>query len=138
MANFATKCEVPQWRLDVNTHKLPLPDLIKMDTQGSEHHIAGGTETITAAQVLMIETWLYREYGPSTPLLDEIIESVGSLGFRLSDFGDTYRNEDGRLWLSMQYSRNTGRDSHKALTCLLCFVCRSFFGAPIEISERAQ
>jgi hypothetical protein len=99
-ANFATKCEVPQWRLDdyVNRHKLPAPDLIKMDTQGSEHLIiAGGTETVAAAQVLMIETWLSPEYGPSTPLLQEIMESVRSLGFRLLDFGDTYRGEGGQI-----------------------------------------
>jgi FkbM family methyltransferase len=98
---FVDRVEVPQWRLDdyVDANKLRLPDLIKMDTQASEHLIfAGGRRTIAAAQVLMIETWLYPEYGPSTPLLTDIITLASSLGFILFKFGDEFRHADGRLY----------------------------------------
>jgi Methyltransferase FkbM domain len=98
---FSDRAEVPQWRLDdyVAAKHLPLPDLVKIDTQACEHLVlAGGRRTIAAAQVLMIETWLYREYGPSTPLLTDIIALASSLGFILFKLGDEFRHEDGRLY----------------------------------------
>jgi len=100
-SQFSARGEVPQWRLDdyVYANKLRLPDLVKMDTQASEQLIfAGGSRTIGVAQALMIETWLYQEYGPSTPLLAEIVDLAASLGFILFRFGDEYRDSLGRIF----------------------------------------
>jgi hypothetical protein len=73
--------------------------LVKIDTQASEHLILSrGRRTIAAAQVLMIETWLYWEYGPSTPLLTNIITVASSLGFILFKFGEEFHDDDGRLY----------------------------------------
>ena len=46
----------------------------------------------------MIETWLYREYGPSTLLLTNIITVASSLGFILFKFGEEFHDDDGRLY----------------------------------------
>jgi len=91
---------VSQWRLDdyVSKHRLPMPDLVKIDTQASEHLILeGGRETISKASVLLIETWLNRAYGPETPLLNEIIDLVDPMSFALFDFGGCYRDPQGKM-----------------------------------------
>jgi FkbM family methyltransferase len=75
----------------VAEQKLPTPQIIKMDTQGYELAIVnGGRETVKEADILILETWLYRGYGAATPLLHEIMAAVGELGFVLTDFGDIY------------------------------------------------
>jgi FkbM family methyltransferase len=83
----------PVRKLDdyVAEQKLPLPQIIKMDTQGFEVAIVeGGQATVKAADILVLETWLYRGYGVTTPLLHELMDRVGALGFVLVDFGDIY------------------------------------------------
>jgi FkbM family methyltransferase len=83
----------PVHRLDdfVAEQQLALPQIIKMDTQGYELAIVnGGRETVKKADILIIETWLYRGYGVTTPLLHEIMDVVGELGFVLTDLGDIY------------------------------------------------
>jgi FkbM family methyltransferase len=80
-------------RLDdyASEKKLPSPQIIKMDTQGFEVAIVeGGQSTVKAADILVLETWLYRGYGETTPLLHELMDRVGELGFVLVDFGDIY------------------------------------------------
>jgi hypothetical protein len=92
--------EVPKWRLDdfVQANELPDPDFVKMDTQASEHLIiTGGLQTIAKASVLLIETWLYRSYGPQCPLLGEIIDLVTPIGFVLFEFAGDYREPKGTL-----------------------------------------
>jgi len=69
-----------------------------MDTQASEHLIlAGGKQTVSAADILIVETWLYRSYGAQTPLLTEIIELPTEMGFVVHDYGDHWRDADGKL-----------------------------------------
>ena len=68
------KMPVPVRRLDDYSAELGLPraDLIKIDTQGFELNILAGAErTCRQAKALVLETWLYRSYGPKTPLLSE-------------------------------------------------------------------
>lgn len=70
---------------------LPAPNIVKMDTQGFELAILnGGNETLKKADILLLETWTYRGYGESTPLLHELMGPVAQLGFKLTDFGDIY------------------------------------------------
>jgi FkbM family methyltransferase len=87
------KTPVPVRRLDDYVAELGLPpaDLIKMDTQGFELKILqGGESACRGAKVLMIETWLYRAYGPKTPLLGEIIEWLAPREFTMVTIGDAY------------------------------------------------
>jgi FkbM family methyltransferase len=87
-------------RLDdfVAEQKLPTPKIVKMDTQGYELAIVnGGRETVKKADILILETWLYRGYGAATPLLHELMAAVGELGFVLTDFGDIYWGTGHRL-----------------------------------------
>jgi FkbM family methyltransferase len=91
---------VPVQRLDdfLADGRCRQPQLIKMDVQGGEAQvIAGGPKTIAAADVLLIETWLRRGYGRSTPLLHEIMDLVKPLGFVLVELGDFYRQPDQEL-----------------------------------------
>ena len=97
---IADRITVPMRRLDdyVAERGLPPPDIIKMDTQGTEGEIIdGGRSTIGSASVVQIESWLTRGYGPRTPLLHEIVEKMEGMGFILADFGDIYYHPDHRL-----------------------------------------
>lgn len=97
---FGAATSVISYRLDdyVSQNGLPLPSLIKMDTQGTEDLILeGARETIKSANSLIIETWLYRGYGPKTPLLSEITSFLEPLGFSIFGFGGEYRDPLGRL-----------------------------------------
>ena len=83
----------PVRRLDdyAREKMLPKPQIVKMDTQGFEVAIVeGGSETIKSADILLLETWLYRGYGATTPLLHELMDKVDALGFVLVDFGDIF------------------------------------------------
>ena len=60
---------------------LPLPDLIKMDTQGSELDIlAGGIKALSYARIVMTETPVLR-YNKGAPRFQDYIDAFGQLGF---------------------------------------------------------
>ena len=68
--------DVPKYRLDayIEHKRLPLPDVMKLDCQGAEEVILeGAVDCLRTADVVLLETWLTREYGPRTPLLTEIV-----------------------------------------------------------------
>ena len=97
LANTRT-LKVPMHRLDdyVAARKLEPPDLIKLDTQGSEMEIfAGASKALRSAKVIFIECWLSRQYGPNTPLFLEIANHLFAAGFDLFAIGDEYRGGDG-------------------------------------------
>jgi FkbM family methyltransferase len=97
---FPTIVEVETAPLDkfVEEHRLPMPQLIKIDTQGSELRILeSGEHTLEQAEVLIIEAWLERGYGPATPLLHELVDWLARRNFLVIDFASEYRNEKGRL-----------------------------------------
>jgi FkbM family methyltransferase len=80
-------------------HHLPVPELIKIDTQGAELRILeGGQRTIERAEVLIVEAWLSRAYGPTTPLLHELVGWMERWGFLVQDFAAEFRNENGFLF----------------------------------------
>jgi FkbM family methyltransferase len=84
---------VESWRLDdyAKASNLALPNMLKMDVQGTELEILkGGTETIRSADVVLIESWFYRGYGQRTALIGELIEYLEPLGFVLTDLGGQY------------------------------------------------
>jgi FkbM family methyltransferase len=88
-----SRVRVDAWRLDdyVAARGLALPNLVKMDVQGTELEILkGGSETIRGAEVVLIESWFYRGYGPRTALIGELIEYLEPLGLILIDLGGRY------------------------------------------------
>ncbi|MFN5515075.1 MAG: FkbM family methyltransferase [Cyanobacteriota bacterium] len=92
--------EVPMLTLDsaVEKFNLPQPQVIKIDTQGSELAILkGATKILPQVDILFLECWLCRSYGPETPLLTEIADWLLQYNFRLWDIGDPYRNEQAIL-----------------------------------------
>ncbi|AIE75321.1 FkbM family methyltransferase [Synechocystis sp. CS-94] len=95
-----TPVSVPMLTLDSALVKLnlPQPQVIKIDTQGNELSILqGATQTLTRVDVLFLECWLYRGYGPATPLLTEIAHWLLPLNFRLWDVSEPYRGPQGEL-----------------------------------------
>jgi hypothetical protein len=99
VAGFSRR-SVLMHRLDnyVRDKGLPLPDFIKMDVQRGEFRIlSAAEECLQHASALLLETWLYRAYGPGTPLLGEIIAYVDGFGFDLVEIGDRYYDETHKL-----------------------------------------
>jgi FkbM family methyltransferase len=98
---FAKRVSVPMLTIDevVSSGRAPMPHLIKMDIQGGElEALLGATKTLPHVQALLLETWLTRGYGASTPLLREIQWHLAPFGFRLFDLGEQFRFEDGTLY----------------------------------------
>jgi hypothetical protein len=92
---------VPVYMLDefAEANSLPKPDVMKLDVQGAERLIlSAGRRTMQSANVLFLETWLTRGYGPETPLLTEMIEFLANAGFTLVTLGEQFRDERGRVY----------------------------------------
>lgn len=95
------RVEVPCHRLDeyAAAHGIPAPQVVKIDTQGAEEAILSGSgHTLESAQVLIVETWLDRCYGPKTPLLGEIVERLRRPGFSLVEFGERFYDDRHHLY----------------------------------------
>ena len=77
---------------------LPVPQVIKMDTQGCELSILqGATQILPRVDVLLLECWLTRAYGPATPLLLEVAQWLRERDFHLWDLGNAWRDDAGVL-----------------------------------------
>jgi FkbM family methyltransferase len=78
--------------------QLPIPQVIKVDTQGGELQVLrGARHTLPQVDVLVLETWLTRGYGKSTPLLQELSDWLEEFNFFIWDLGDGWRDQDGTL-----------------------------------------
>jgi FkbM family methyltransferase len=91
---------VPMLTIDeaITSLNLPIPQVIKIDTQGSELSILKGAQkTLANVDILILECWLYRGYGKNTPLLTEIADWLLPFNFRLWDVVQPYRDEQGVL-----------------------------------------
>ncbi len=124
----STPVEVPLVRLDdyARQHGLARPDVVKMDVQASEDAILRGMgDLLDHAQVLIIETWLRRCYGPKTPLLTELVATLRERGFTFVRVIDEYYN-----------------DRHELLAMDAVFVRRELLermhAAPGELIERPE
>lgn len=91
--DYETRHEVMQFQLDqfVAQESLPLPDIIKIDTQGAEYAILSQAKKCLAhASVVFAETWLMRGYGPETPLLTELRDFLNTHDFDLVELGGRF------------------------------------------------
>jgi hypothetical protein len=94
------RISVPILTLDdaMKKFNLPQPNVIKADIQGFElEMLKGAQETLANVDLLLLETWLYRGYGQECALLFEIMNWLAKFGFYLWDYGDCYREENGKL-----------------------------------------
>jgi FkbM family methyltransferase len=97
---FPTCIRVPVVTLDevLRSQSLPQPQMLKMDTQGYELSILkGAVQTLPHLEVILLEGWLTRGYGPNTPLLMEVANWLALHGFFLFDFSGAYRLESNVL-----------------------------------------
>lgn len=79
-------------RLDsvVAAHGLPLADLAKIDTQGSELDvIAGGKHALSRCGVLIVET-SFLNYNKGAPLFADVIAALDKLGMKCVDISQTH------------------------------------------------
>ena len=82
----------------VEEFRLPIPQVIKMDTQGCELNILqGATKSLPKVEVLLLECWLTRAYGASTPLVLEVADWLRRFDFHLWDMGNAWRDPSGVL-----------------------------------------
>jgi FkbM family methyltransferase len=101
IAKVSTAVEVPVRLLDglIRQYALPQPSLIKMDCQGYEACIIrGAPQAVRNADLLFLETWIERGYGPDTPLLSEITAMVGEMGFQLVGYGEHFHAPTEELY----------------------------------------
>jgi FkbM family methyltransferase len=96
----ARRVEIDMLTVDrvIEEFRLPIPHVIKMDTQGCELSILqGATKTLPLVEVLLLECWLTRAYGPATPLLLEVADWLRQFDFYLWDLGNPWRDPSGVL-----------------------------------------
>ena len=96
----AHRIKVDMLTLDdaVKEWQLPVPQVIKMDTQGCELGILNGArELLPKVDLLLLECWLTRGYGKPTPLLLEVSEYLRDRDFYLWDLGNGWRDAEGTL-----------------------------------------
>lgn len=96
----ARRVEVDMLTIDyvVEEFQLSIPQVIKMDTQGCELNILqGAMKTLPRVDVLLLECWLTRAYGPTTPLFLEVAHWLRQFDFHLWDLGNAWRDGAGVL-----------------------------------------
>jgi FkbM family methyltransferase len=94
------KFDVEMLTLDaaIDRFGLPVPQAIKIDTQGCELQILRGAEqTLPQVELLLLECWLARSYGGATPLWLEVADWLNARDFHLWDVGYGWRAPDGTL-----------------------------------------
>ncbi len=80
-------------RLDtlVARERLPAPALVKIDVQGAELDVlAGGAETLRAAQALIVEVSLV-DYNKGGPLIADVMAALDRAGWRCADLCEVHR-----------------------------------------------
>lgn len=75
-------------------NKLPLPDFLKIDTQGSEIDILkGGKKILKKCKIILLECPII-SYNKGAPILDEYIKYLNTIGFLPFDVCEIHRKDD--------------------------------------------
>lgn len=79
---------------------LKAPYLLKLDTHGFEQSILKGAESVLKnAELVVIESYIFKLEGPETITFDELCHVMDSYGFRVGDFSEPmWREKDMMLW----------------------------------------
>jgi FkbM family methyltransferase len=84
-------------RLDdyVREHRLPPPNLVKIDVQGFEDRVLrGGELTMRQASYCLLEI-SFRPLYEGSPVFDDIYRQMRELGFRLIGVADSFKGKSG-------------------------------------------
>ena len=88
---------VPTQRLDtvISANRLPPPDLLKIDVQGSELDVMeGATNALADASALILET-SFVTYNRGAPLIADVIAAVDRFGLKCVDVCELHRSSRG-------------------------------------------
>lgn len=99
--DFQRREYVDQYRLDEYVERLglPFPELMKLDTQGSELAILSeSSRCLEHASLVFVETWFERGYGPETPLITDLYSHLARYGYQLAELGHLFYNETHCLY----------------------------------------
>lgn len=81
----------------IRQHRMPPPDLIKLDVQGYELEVLkGAASALLTCQFVLMEVSLW-PYNQGSPLLAEVVGWMDAHGFRAYDIFDISRRGDGVL-----------------------------------------
>ena len=89
----------------VERDRLPLPDLIKADVQGSELDVlAGGRRAVAHAAAVLLECPIV-PYNEGAPTIDAYFAAMDSVGFTVADFVHTHRHAGRATHVDVLFSR---------------------------------
>jgi FkbM family methyltransferase len=80
--------KVPIYSVDslVSDHKIPIPDLCKIDVQGFEIEVLKGAQSLLGkTDIFILEASMFK-FSPNQPLLHEIIDFMCKNGYVIYDF----------------------------------------------------
>ncbi len=88
-------------------NNLPTPNLLKLDTQGSEIEIIKGMkEKIHDVEIVYLEVSLH-QYNQSSPLFIDVINEMNKLDFVLCDIGDPHIINDVMAQLDVFFCKKS-------------------------------
>jgi len=91
----------------INQHNLPLPDFIKIDTQGSELDIfLGGEKALNNASLVYMECPIIN-YNSGAPRIGEYIAHMGSKDFIPVDVFEIHRSENVLLQIDIMFVKRS-------------------------------
>ena len=91
----------------VNKHDLPLPDFIKIDTQGSELDILkGGEKTISNCSLIYLECPII-EYNLGSPNLNDYIKYLNSIDFIPYDICEVHKIDNVLIQIDILFIKKT-------------------------------
>lgn len=99
-------------RLDhlVAERQLPLPQLLKLDTQGSEVHVLrGALAALGDVEVILLELPLAGEYNAGRPSLAKYVGLLEALGYEPFDLAEAHLTDGLRLQFDLLFVRVGGQ-----------------------------
>ena len=78
-------------------HKLPPPDIIKLDVQGAELDVLAGAGALLANTSAIIAELSFLSYNDAAPLIADVIAGIDQLGFKCADICEVHKTAAGSV-----------------------------------------
>jgi FkbM family methyltransferase len=78
-------------------HKLPAPDLIKLDVQGAELDVLAGAGALLSGTNAIIAELSFLSYNEAAPLIAAVNSSIDRLGFKCADLCEVHKSASGSV-----------------------------------------